>query len=441
MAPASEWLNADIVSSVLDAADGQPIVVAVGGGVDSAVLLAAAAHIRTDTPDGMAVRAVFVRHGLPSSDLLERSAIDLTAELGVPLRVLDAAITDGPDLEARARMARYAVIEADLVSGEVAMTGHTADDQAETVVMRLARGSGSGGLSGIPSERGPWRRPLLGFSKDMLRAEAVSAHLPYVDDPSNEDARFTRARIRHTLMPALEAELPGSVRDGLVRSARLLADDDAYLADIAGSIPVVTHAECVRVAAAPLAVADRVVASRAVRIALRHVLCGYPGEASDVEAVIDVATDGTSRTISDGLMVVNEGPWVRIGGPALPGACVIAGGGDHFLWGDSAYRVDVVGTVPPLLSGGRFTSMSATAVTLPLEFRAIEDGDTIDTGEGNSPVVEILRAHGVHADLRDISLVAVDSGKIAAVVGVRTATWAAPRKGEAAIIVEREVTT
>lgn len=441
MASASERLNADIVSSVLDAAEGHPIVVALGGGADSAVLLAAAVQDRNDPSDETGVRAVFVRHGLPTSDLLEKSAIGLASKLRVPLSVLDAPVDDGPDLESRARAARYSAIEADLGSGELAMTAHTLDDQAETVVMRLARGSGSGGLSGIPGGRGPWRRPLLGFSKDALRAEAISARLPYADDPSNDDVRFTRTRIRHTLMPALEAELPGSVRDGLARSATLLASDDAYLAKLARSIPVSPHAECVRIAAAPLAVADRVVASRAVRLALRDVLCGYPGESSDVDAVIDVASDGVSRTISRGLTVVNEGPWVRVGEGATPGARIVAGEGDRFIWGDSVFRIEVVETVSPLLAGGRFTSMSAVSVSLPLEFRAIKAGDTVDTGEGNSPVVEVLRTHGVHADLRRVSLVAVDNGKIAAVVGVRTASWAAPHTGEASIIVEREVTT
>ena len=85
--------------------------------------------------------------------------------------------------------------------------------------------------------------------------------------------------------------------------------------------------------------------------------------------------------------------------------------------------------------------MSAGAVSLPLELRGAQDGDTVDTGEGTTPVVELLRSHGVHADLRRVSLVAVDSGKIAAVVGVRTASWAAPLTGEATIMIEREVTT
>lgn len=441
MAHASERLNTDIVSSVLDAADGQPIVVALGGGADSAVLLAAAVRGNRDESAAASVRAVFVRHGLQTSDLIEKAATEIASMLGVPLMVLDAVVPDGSDLESRARKVRYEAIEADLAPREVAMTGHTSDDQAETVVMRLARGSGSAGLSGIPDERGPWRRPLLAFSKATLLAEATAAGLPYAEDPSNSDDRFTRSRVRHTVMPVLEAELPGSVRDGLARSARLLRDDDAYLADVADSIPVRPGEGCVRIAAAPLAAAERVVASRAVRAALRNVLEGYPGEESDVDAVLEAASGGVSRPVSGGMVAVNEGPWVRIGAAASLNPAVIVHDGGRFVWGDAAYRVRSSAGEQAFLPGGRFTVLSAESVSLPLEFRGAEDGDTLDTGEGNTPVVELLRAHGVHADLRRVSLVAVNSGKIAAVVGVRTASWAAPRTGEATIMIEREVIT
>jgi len=441
VAQSGERLNAAIVASVLDAAGGQPIVVALGGGADSAVLLAAAVASEHDVSDVSSVRAVFVRHGLPASELLEKAAIDVATGLDVPLSVLDAPISDGSDLESRARSARYSAIEGELASGEVVMTGHTSDDQAETVVMRLARGSGSAGLSGIPSERGRWRRPLLGFSKETLLAEAESAGLAHTEDPSNSDIRFTRSRIRHAVMPVLEGELPGSVREGLVRSARLLGDDDAFLADAARSIPISAEEGCVRIAAAPLAAADQVIASRAVRAGLRNVLDGYPGEESDIDAVIDAASGGVSRSVSGGLVAVNEGPWVRIGPAPTPDPAFIVDDGDRFVWGDATYSVRSASIDRPVLPGGRFTAMSAESVSLPLEFRGAEDGDTVDTGEGHTPVVELLRSHGVHADLRRVSLVALDSGSIAAIVGVRTASWAAPRTGEATIMIEREVTT
>ena len=74
---------------------------------------------------------------------------------------------------------------------------------------------------------------MLDFSKADLYSEAIALDLPHADDPANSDPRFTRSRVRHTVMPVLEDELPGSVRDGLGRSARLLSDDDAYLEDLA----------------------------------------------------------------------------------------------------------------------------------------------------------------------------------------------------------------
>lgn len=440
MARTSEGLNATIVADVLDAAEGRPIVVALGGGADSAVLLAAAVHGLRDAADDTPVRAVFVRHGLASSRMLEEVAVELASDLGVPLRVLDAPVEDGPDLEARARRARYEAIDTDLQHDEIAMTAHTADDQAETIVMRLARGSGSAGLSGIPSERGPWRRPLLHHTRAELRSQADTSALPYADDPSNVDDRFTRSRIRHRVMPLLEDELPGSVRGGLVRSASLLAADETYLGDVAKRIPIRRGRGFVRIASAALAADDSVVASRAVRSALRHVRGGYPGEESDVDNVLSAAVDGISRPVSGGLVAVNEGPWVRVGDLPAPPISISAAVGDRFDWAGATYRVTMAEAGhPTVLPGGRFTVFAAASVSLPFEFRGVLPGDSMATGEGNTPVGELLRAHGIHADLRPVSLLAVDGAKIAAVVGVRTASWAAPLASGPVIVVEREV--
>ena len=151
-------------TAVVDAAGERPCVVALGGGADSAMLLNAAVQSKT----GAGIRAVFIHHALSSSDLLKQSAIDLVAHLGVALTVVNAPVDDGPDLEARARIARYAAIESITEDHEVILTGHTADDQAETVLMRLMRGSGAGGLAGIPPARGPWLRPFLEFRRREL---------------------------------------------------------------------------------------------------------------------------------------------------------------------------------------------------------------------------------------------------------------------------------
>ena len=173
MAHASERLNADIISSVLHAADGS----ADGCRARRGRRLrrpprGSSQRHSPNVPTNRRCGPCSCRHGLPSGELLEKAAIDLTAELGVPLSVLDAPVADGPDLESRAREARYSAIEADLGSGEIAMTGHTADDQAETVVMRLARGSGSAGLSGIPLNAGRGEGLCSVSRGQTLRAEA-----------------------------------------------------------------------------------------------------------------------------------------------------------------------------------------------------------------------------------------------------------------------------
>jgi tRNA(Ile)-lysidine synthase len=431
------WLNEGIVRCVVDAAADHPVVVALGGGSDSGVLLAAVVEgLGTNV-----VRAVFVQHGLPSSSILEKAAAELAADLGVEFTVLEAPVDDGADLEARTRAARYGAIEGALVDGELAMTAHTIDDQAETVLMRLARGSGSEGLAGIPVARDVWRRPLLGFTKVELRAEATARELAYADDPANQDERFTRSRIRHEIMPVLEHELPGSVRDGFARSASLLGSDERYIAAVAAAIPLRTNREGVRIAAAPLATADAVVASRAARSALRLVLDGYPGESRDVDAILECASSGASSSLSGGIVVINEGPYVRLGPPPEPQDHITAHIGDRFLWEGATYSVRVSDAPHRALPGGRFTVLAAGSLSTPMTVRGVREGDKIDTGEGSTRVSELLRVHGVHRDLRPVSLVVADGGKIAAVIGVRTATWAAPRGGEPIIVIEREVKT
>ena len=139
-------------AAVHNAVGARRSVVALGGGADSAMLLYAAVNSGT----GAAVRAVFVHHALASSGLLKQSATELASHIGVALTVVNAPVDDGPDLEARARIARYAAIESTTAGDEVILTGHTADDQAETVMMRLMRGSGAGGLAGIPEVRDVW---------------------------------------------------------------------------------------------------------------------------------------------------------------------------------------------------------------------------------------------------------------------------------------------
>ncbi|GMQ98390.1 MAG: hypothetical protein BMS9Abin17_0899 [Acidimicrobiia bacterium] len=412
-------------------------VVALGGGADSALLLAASVEALGQDN----VRAVFVFHGLPSSKMLETSARDVAAHVGVEITVLAGPIEGDSDIEDRARTARYAAIEADLDASGIALTGHTANDQAETVLMRLARGSGAGGLSGIPFKRGPWRRPFLEFSRVEINVAATDLGIPFVDDPANTDDRYFRSVIRGSIIPTLERDHAPGLIGNIAQSASLLAQDDALLRSLASSIPVIQEGDRVLIAIPPLLSAPRPVTARAVRSALRLVGDSYPGTRRDVESVIEVARTGETGFVTGHVQVLVESPFVVLQPSPqdtsderlsieVPG---------EFVWNQGRYvaTVDVYPT--PMTTAGRFSVVRKGGGHEEVEVRGVLDGDTLDIGTGSARVVELLREHGVSSHKRPGWLLVIVDGKIAAVHGVRTASWAKPKTGDTVMIIEREV--
>ncbi len=225
-----------------DVPAGALVHVAVSGGPDSLALLAGALAV---APAGRwRVGVLTVDHGWSAGSGLVAAAVARAAlSRGCsPVRVLRAAPlprsgAGGP--EAAARTARYALLDAtgDRDGAVLVLLGHTLDDQAEQVLLGLARGSGSRSLAGMPAVRGRYRRPLLGLRRAVVHAAAPPfpgggglglPELPW-RDPSNADPRLARARVRATALPALEAALgPGTV-EGLARTAELLRQDCAAL--------------------------------------------------------------------------------------------------------------------------------------------------------------------------------------------------------------------
>src|SRR4051812_43996606 len=218
------------------------VVCAVSGGADSLALLVLAVAA------GLEVTAVHVDHGLRAGSAAEAEVVArAAARFGASFRAVRVELDDGPNLEARARAARYVALP------EGALTGHTADDQAETVLINLLRG---GGLDGLAGMRDDGRRPLLGLRRAETRAVCEAAGLVPVEDPSNQDPRFLRNRVRHELLPML-ADLSG--RDPvpvLTRQAGLLRDEADLLDALAGDLDA-TDARAL--AAAPPALARRAV--------------------------------------------------------------------------------------------------------------------------------------------------------------------------------------
>ena len=158
---------------------------------------------------------------------------------------VDAPVDAGPSLESRARDARWNAIASAVAAGEIVVTGHTQDDQAETVMMNLMRGSGSAGVAGMLRSRPGVVRPLLGFSRAAVRSLAEELGLPFVDDPANEDDSYLRNRIRRNLLPDLERTYATGVRATLARAGALAAADDHLIEGLTDDIPVVGGARTV----------------------------------------------------------------------------------------------------------------------------------------------------------------------------------------------------
>ncbi|HEX6196852.1 MAG TPA: tRNA lysidine(34) synthetase TilS [Jiangellaceae bacterium] len=206
------------------------VLVACSGGPDSLAL--ASATVVELGRSGLRPGAVTVDHGLQDgSATRSRRVAGILVSWGFdPVEVIYAPVVSsraGP--EGNARMMRYAALDGAAVRHGAAaiLLGHTRDDQAETVVLGLARGSGARSLAGMPPLSGRYRRPLLRLSRSTVRAAVPSDIAPW-DDPHNADASFRRARVRHDVLPVLDKQLGPGISDALARSADLLrADADA----------------------------------------------------------------------------------------------------------------------------------------------------------------------------------------------------------------------
>ncbi|NLG47892.1 tRNA lysidine(34) synthetase TilS [Gordonia sp. (in: high G+C Gram-positive bacteria)] len=195
------------------------VCVALSGGADSLALTAAAVRA------GLAVHAVVVDHRLQdgSGDVAERAAA-VARDVGATAEVRAVTVDGLGGLEAAARRARYAALD-DARGSLPVLLGHTLDDQAETVLLGLGRGSGARSLAGMRAWSRPWGRPLLGIRRAQTRAACEAWSLPVWDDPHNDDPRFARVRIRNEVLPLLDEVLGGGVAGALARTATQLQDD------------------------------------------------------------------------------------------------------------------------------------------------------------------------------------------------------------------------
>jgi tRNA(Ile)-lysidine synthase len=245
---------------------------AVSGGPDSLALLVLAVQA------GCEVTAIHVDHGLRVGSAGEADVVRAVAErFRAGFKALQVDVVPGPNLEARARAARYAALP------DGALTGHTADDQAETVLLNLLRGAGLDGLAGMSPER----RPLRRLRRTETHALCQELDLDPIVDPTNDDPAFRRNRVRHELLPLLDGIAERDMVPVLARQADLLRDDASAL-DLAATSIDPTNAR-------DLAAAQLALGRRAVRNWLRASGPGgreqHPPDAAAVERVLAVARD------------------------------------------------------------------------------------------------------------------------------------------------------
>jgi tRNA(Ile)-lysidine synthase len=239
------------------------VLVACSGGADSLALLAAAVFEARERP--WPVVGVTVDHALrdDSSEVATRVVGQMAALGADETAAIRVSVTaEGQGLEAAARQARYAVLEeiAERFGSTTVLLGHTRDDQAETVLLGLARGSGARALAGMRREYGVFLRPFLGVTREQTEAACREQGIEWWTDPANADPRFTRTRVRDVVLPTLEAELGPGVGAALARTADQLRQDVEHLDALAAAahdsldrpLPVVD------LAALPAAVRTRV---------------------------------------------------------------------------------------------------------------------------------------------------------------------------------------
>lgn len=261
-------LVAELLSRCTFPPENSSVNCAVSGGADSAALLVLACVANLN------VTAWHVDHGLRENSHTEAELVaQLVTQLGAQFESRTVTVEQGANTEARAREARYAALP------QGVMTGHTADDQAETILINLLRGSGTRGLAGMQPTA---QRPLLHIRRSETEALCSALGIAVFNDPSNNDERFQRNRIRHEVLPLLESLAKRDLVPVLTRQADLLRDDDDLLNELASALD---PTDALALANAPIALSRR-----AIRTWLTNPL--VPDSAT-VERVLEVARGNT----------------------------------------------------------------------------------------------------------------------------------------------------
>jgi tRNA(Ile)-lysidine synthase len=341
---------AEVTANLAHLREDATVVVACSGGPDSSAL----AHLVADARPDLALVLVHVAHGLRdrATELADREVVATHASwLGAELVGCDVEVTaSGQGIEAAARDARYAALRETAASHGAAaiLVGHSADDQAETVLLRIARGTGADGLAAMEVVTADVTRPLLRLRRADLRGFVAGEGLPVATDETNEDDAIRRVRVRRDVLPALQRIGPDPVAT-LGRLAGLARDDAAALTAAATAVPdafrtvgpvVALRTESLR--HVPVAIARRVV---------RRALAGLvdrPPSAATVTRILD-APVGDAATLPGGVAFRAERAWRTLlavdRSPAGRGTPVSLAGSGPLTWGPAGLGLRLL--LPP----------------------------------------------------------------------------------------------
>ena len=241
---------------------GDLIVVAVSGGADSLAL----AEVAKIEGEKLAQRivAVTIDHQLQSGSAEQANKV--VKQLSIPCSIIKVNVELKDGLEASARRARYEALTnfSQENNASAVLLGHTKDDQAETVLLGLARGSGARSLSGMAQVNGIFERPFLEITREQTVAACKELNFQVWNDPHNDNSDFLRVRVRKNVLPIMESELGPGIREALTRSANLLRDD----ADALDSMAEEFWSQNKSLEVEPLAKLPKAVRSRVLRLAL-----------------------------------------------------------------------------------------------------------------------------------------------------------------------------
>ncbi len=386
--------------------------IACSGGLDSTVL----AHALVRGAHGRPWALVYVDHGLhPDAPRWGQAVANLADRLGIPCERLAVTVTPaGAGLEAAARAARYRAFASLLAPGEALLTAHHADDQVETVLLRILRGTGLDGLAGMPERRplgaGTLLRPLLPWPRAALRAYAEATGLAWIDDPANDDRDLDRNYLRHDILPRLAERFP--VHTSLLRLAEHArhASEQGREAR-AAALRAALGADGRSLETAVLA-GDRGAALALLGDWFAHL--GLPPPSLDqrrriLDEVVGARPDAQ--------------PVLRLGGHCLrrhrgrmyltPAAAPPAGG----LWDwDPARPLDLPGL--GTLRAEAVTGEGLRRLPGPWQVRLRAGGERIDLGGGRRPLKKILQERGIPPWERARLPLVFHRGELVAVPGV-----------------------